>query len=91
MGIYKHILYLNISSRAVHWHFLFLWEIYFNEVTFGLLKYLCFSQSLIYRLKKYLIAYSFEKDYSYVNRKYSLCALNIIVRPSLFSWMTASI
>lgn len=49
---YINTFYISTFPPGQYTGILFPWEIYFNEVTLVLiLKYLCFSQSLIYRLK----------------------------------------
>ena len=49
---YINTFYISTFSSGQYTGSLFPWEIYFNEATLVLiLKYLCFSQSLIYRLK----------------------------------------
>lgn len=49
---YINTFYISTFPSGQYTGILFPWEIYFNEVTLVLiLKYLCFSQSLIYRLK----------------------------------------
>lgn len=49
---YINTFYISAFPPGQYTGILFPWEIYFNEVTLVLiLKYLCFSQSLIYRLK----------------------------------------